>query len=87
MKRVLFFVVLVSLSVGGTQQQRAKTFGGSASLSLPAGQKLVNATWKDDQLWYLTRTMRSDENPESYTFSESSSFGILQGKVIITESK
>lgn len=70
-----------------TQQQRARQFGGTATENLPSGRKLVVVTWKGDHLWLLTRPMRPDEKPEVYEFTESSSFGLLNGKVVITETK
>ena len=75
----------VLLVVSCTQQERARNFGGTATEDLPAGKKLVVVTWKEDHLWYLTRPMRADEQPETYEFKESSSFGILQGTVILKE--
>jgi hypothetical protein len=47
--------------------------------------KLVNITWKEDDVWYLTRPMHSEEVPEEYTFKESSSFGIMEGTMTIKE--
>jgi hypothetical protein len=82
---VIVLVSIIWMTVSCTQNQRAKTFGGNAKIELPAGQKLINATWKDDNLWYLTRPMKSDEQPETYKFQEASSFGILEGTYTITE--
>ena len=79
--------IVLSTTAACTQQQRAKNFGGTATVDLPKGQKLVVATWKRNSLWTLTRDIRSDEKPESYTFQESSSFGIMEGKVIFRESR
>lgn len=45
------------------------------------------ATWKDSDLWYLTKPMNSTDSAVSYTFKEKSSFGIMQGTYIIIESK
>ena len=86
--RLIVFVVCLLLLVVAfscTQQQRARNFGGTATENLPPGRKLVVATWKEDSLWFLTRPMRSDEQPETYEFKESSSFGMVQGAVIIQE--
>jgi len=83
----LFGIFLFLFFNSCTQNQRAKTWGGKAEITLPAGQKLINATWKDDNLWYLTRPMRADEQPETYTFQEESSFGVLEGTYQITERK
>ena len=37
-------------------------------------------------MWYLTRPMRDDEEPETHTFEQSSEFGVFEGTVTIIES-
>ena len=71
--------------VGCTKNQRAKQFGGTMEIEIPTNKKFVNATWKDDDLWYLTRDRKPGEEPETWTFEEDSSFGVLEGKVIFIE--
>jgi len=92
MKRInLSFVIILAISIisatGCTSNIRAKKFGGTSTENLASGRKLVTATWKDASLWILTRPMRDGETPETYDFSESSSWGLVQGHVIIKESK
>lgn len=70
-----------------TKNQRVKHFGGTATVELSAGQKLVNCTWKNNNLWYLTRPMKEGEIPEIYTFQEKSDLGIIEGAYIIKEKK
>lgn len=82
-----FIVIILSFLVGCTDNQRAKTFGGTATINLPPKTKLVTVTWKEADLWYLTRPMKEDEEPETYTFNEDSQWGLLEGTVIIQESK
>lgn len=65
----------------------AKSYGGTISIDVPKGQKVIEATWKDSNVWYLTRPMREDEKPEIFTFQEDSNLGIIEGKVIFKESK
>ena len=79
-------LLLVGVS-GCTENIRSKTFGGNMTIALPANQKLVNATWKESQLWYLYRPMHSNETAETYTFKEKSSFGMMEGVVTFQESK
>ena len=79
---ILSTILVSGMVLGCTENSRAKT-----QISLPIGQKLINATWKDAQMWYLTRQMRSDEKPEMYTFQEKSNFGVMEGTVIFTESR
>lgn len=69
-----------------TQNQRARHFGGTGKAELPAGRKLVNATWKEgNDLWLLTRAAKPGEPPETYEFIEDSSLGMMNGKVVIIE--
>jgi len=86
MRKIHTYLAIASLVMAGcTDNQRAKTFGGTKTISLPAGQKLVASTWKDDNLWYLTRPIRAGEVAEILTFKEDSSFGIVEGQVIFQE--
>ena len=64
-----------------------KSLGGNMTLKLEPGLKLEEITWKEDSLWYLTRPMREEEEPETHTFQQSSEFGILEGTVTVVESK
>jgi hypothetical protein len=70
-----------------TKNQRVKHFGGTATIELPAGQKLIHCTWKDANLWYLTRPMAKADTAITYTFQEKSNFGVIQGTYIIKERK
>ncbi len=80
--RLILFAVVLSAC---TENSRARNFGGSGTIAVPCGQKVVNATWKETNLWYLTRPMREGEVPETYSFSESSQFGVLEGAMTIKE--
>lgn len=82
-----FMFLFVILTVSCTQNQRAKNFGGNATYSLPQGQKLIMVTWKEDNLWYLSRPMKEGESAETYTLQEESSFGMMNGTVTIKETK
>ena len=83
-KLVLILMVVFALS-SCTENQRAKSFGGSAQINLEPGKKLVNVTWKGEDMWYLVRDMKDGESPERYEFVEESSFGVLNGTVVILE--
>lgn len=64
-----------------------RSFGGTQTIDLPVNTKLVVATWKDTDFWYLVRPMRANESPETYEFIESSTLGIAEGKMILKESR
>lgn len=77
--------LVVNCLVGCTAQQNAKHWGGIATEDLPPGQKLIGATWEQDNLWYVTRPFHAGEKPETITLIESSSYGLFQGKIVVHE--
>jgi len=91
MKRTIIIIVLAVLAItlltSCTQNQRVKRWGGTGNINLPKGTKLVNVTWKNDQVWYLTRPMTESDIAEIYNFQEESSWGIIEGTYVIIESK
>lgn len=90
MKKIvaLFFVLFMAVcAIGCTENQRAKQWGGGYTVTLPKGQKLVNASWKNDDLWYLVRPMRAGEPAETFSMVEDSSWGLMKGKVTFVESR
>jgi len=86
MKRIALLLLIVTL-LSGCSNYFAKTFGGTVTVNLPNGTKIINATWEDDHLWYLTREMKAGEQPETTVMYESSAYGVLQGKIDFKESK
>jgi hypothetical protein len=74
MKRILLALVFVSLLSGC--QVVSRNFGGTVTIKLPEGETLINATWKESNLWVLTK----DANGKMH-FREYSVLGMLQGKV------
>ena len=88
MKKTILSIITVGfLMVSCTQNERVKSWGGEGTINLPKGRKLVNATWKGDQIWYLTRQMKSDDVAETYQFQEESSWGVVEGSFNIIEEK
>lgn len=88
-KKIIGGIVLLAVMVFSLTgcKSIAKSYGGTISIDVPKGQKVIEATWKDNDVWYLTRPMREDEKPEIFTFQEDSNLGIIEGKVIFKESK
>jgi hypothetical protein len=81
----LCLATAITLFTGCTPQSRGRSFGGTAEIQITPGFKLVNVTWKGDDLWILTRHREEGENPTTYVFAESSSWGALNGKIKIIE--
>ncbi len=87
-KKVIIFslLVLMVLSMCGcSDKTMARNYGGESKVDLKPGEKLEEVTWKDNNLWILTRPMREGETAEKYTFTEDSEFGIIEGTVYIIE--
>ena len=88
MKKFILAIILLVLLVGCTQQARSRNYGGTSTIELPKGEKLIEVTWKDqNSLWYLVEPMEPDYIPKEKEFIESSSWGLIEGKVVFIESK
>lgn len=85
MHRYLFLLSATLFTLSCTANQMARVYGGTLVVDLPCDQKLINVTWKETSLWYDTRPMRADEEPETHTFQEKSPRGMQEGTVILKE--
>ena len=86
-KTIVLIAVMMMTLVSCTENSRVKNFGGQGTINLPQGRKLVNVTWKETEIWYLTRPMDSSDVAETYRFQEQSSWGMIEGVYNIVESK
>lgn len=72
-----------------SSQYITKRIGGTTTIELPAGKKLVPYTvqWEPNgsHIWYLTEDAEPGYQPKSYTFHESSNLGILEGTIVFQE--
>lgn len=90
MKKILFIIIISVLTLVGfnsCDQYTARSVGGTTTITLEPVEKLIEATWKKADLWYLTEPMDSDYIPKTKIFKESSLFGVMNGKVIFVEQK
>ena len=83
MKQLIALLVLSVALFSCTSNERARNFGGTEHINLNKGERLVNVTWKQDDLWILTK--QDSNKPSTYTFKEKSSYGVMEGQIIITE--
>lgn len=86
-KFLFFGLVSILLTSSCTENVRVKTWGGEGTINLPQGRKLVTVTWKETQIWYLTRPMKEGDVAETYQFQEESSWGVIEGTYNIVETK
>ena len=86
---VLSIIVLICIAgiagIISAASAKERKSGGTQTIDLPAGVKLVNASWKDRQMWYLVRPAHSNETAETLEYIEYSNRGLVQGKVIFIE--
>jgi hypothetical protein len=87
MKKVFLAILMGVMVTSCTENERVKQWGGEGNIKLPKGRKLVNVTWKETQVWYLTRPMNSNDVAETYQFQEESSWGVMEGTYNIIETK
>jgi hypothetical protein len=85
MKQTLIAVAVALSLASCTKNVRVKSFGGNGDIELAPGQKLEMVTWKDAQLWILTSNRPDSLKPQTYQFSEKSSFGVIEGNYTIKE--
>jgi len=88
MKKIFTFIMaLVALAAftSCTENSRSRNWGGTATVELDPGQKLIEATWKENNLWYLTEPMEPGYEPKTKVLQEDSRFGVMEGKVIFVE--
>ena len=91
MKKIFFAAFAILALASCTDNQRAKNYGGTYTIDLPKGEKLVNVTWKgESDIWYLTRPMTATDSAVTYTFRQDKGALITiygNGQVILKESK
>ncbi len=88
-KKILFVLALVFIFIfiSCTENSLSRTFGGTMTINLPKGQKLIMATWKKTSLFYLTEPMDSIYVPKTKVFQENSNWGVVESKVLFIESR
>lgn len=90
MKKLFILIAAIAVTLGitsCTEQERTRTFGGTMEINLEPGEKLMMATWKESDLFYLTEPMEPDYQPKRKTFKESSSYGIMESKIVFVETR
>jgi len=83
----LIVILLMFLCLTSCEQTITRTMGGTTKIELEPGEKLVEVTWKYNDIWYLVEPMDSNYVPKTKIFKEKSRAGILEGKVIFYEKR
>jgi hypothetical protein len=79
MKKLILAVALVSLATSCTENTRARRWGGTEEILLKTNEKVLNVTWKENEMWICTK----DTVTGIVYFREKSSWGIMEGTVIL----
>lgn len=88
MKKTILSISAILLLASCTENSRVKNFGGTGEVEIDPTQKFVNVTWKNEELWVITKDRTSaDTSHNTYRLQEKSSYGVLEGTYIITETK
>lgn len=76
---ILIIAISIGMLISCTDNQRAKSFGGTETVELKPNHRFINITWKNDDLWIVTQ----DTTTGMFYCKEKSSWGILKGTIII----
>lgn len=91
MRRKILITIAVSVLLvaccGCTKNSRTRTWGATNVVELEPGQKLVQVTWNEASLWYLTEPMEVGYEPKTMVFQEDSRLGVMEGKVVFREKR
>ena len=53
MKKLFVIISLVFCFISCTENVRTRKFGGTQTIKLPKGKKVMMATWKNSNLFYM----------------------------------
>lgn len=81
MKKYLLLVALAISSVFSscTDNQMARNYGGTEEVTLQDNHELLNVTWKQDDMWIITK----DTTTNICYAQEKSSWGLLEGTIVL----
>jgi hypothetical protein len=82
---LLFMATMLAIGTltSCTKNEMARNYGGSMDITLQPHQRVQNVTWKETDLWILTK--EDTTPPTTYKFEEKSTYGIMEGTINIIE--
>lgn len=89
-KKIILLLTGITLMFGNmscTKQERVRAFGGTETIQVEPGKRVMMATWKESDLFYMVEDMPEDYVPHDKTLIESSSYGIWEAKIVFKESR
>jgi hypothetical protein len=79
MKKLMMILVAILVMSSCTDNVRVRHWGGTETLALNPNEVVLNVTWKESQMWICTQ----DTVTRVVYFREKSSWGVMEGTVII----
>lgn len=80
-------LLMVVFILSSCENYRTRRLGGTMEVKLEPGEKLISATWKEENLFYLTEPMEQEYVPKVKLFREKSKHGLIESTVKFIESK
>lgn len=80
-------IIYTTILISCTKQSMSRQFGNDIVINVERGYKVTSATWKENNLFYFIESMGNNYHPHEKMFIESSSYGIIESKVIFKESR
>ena len=87
MKKILVCLAISLVLMSCTENARARSYGGTQTIVIDAGKKVVTASWKDGDLWILTEPMTPNDEPRTLEYIEKSNLGMMEGKIVFVEKR
>jgi len=79
MKKLILFVAASIVFTSCTENARARKFGGTEVVDMKPNEVVLNVTWKESNMWICTK----DTVTGIVYFREKSSWGVMEGQVIL----
>ena len=76
---IMMVTGIVLLVASCTDNERARRFGGTEQVELKPDEIVLNVTWKENEMWICTK----DTTTNTVYFREKSSWGVMEGTVIL----
>lgn len=83
MKKLILLSLIAIVFASCTDNERARSYGGTEEMSLEPYEKFVNITWKGANLWIIVQ----DTVTGDYYAKEKSSWGVWEGQIIVHPNK
>ena len=79
MKKLILGLIITTGLFSCTDNQMTRRYGGTETVNLKPNEVVLNVTWKENEMWICTK----DTITNTVYFREKSSWGVLEGTVIL----